>query len=204
MRQEIEHLKSLIDLASVIMSDGIELVDLGNNWRGLCPFHTERTPSFIVHKDFNRYRCWGCGAAGDIFDWLRVRKGLSFKQALQFLRGTIATVDDSTTTKSSIPESIHANKYRNFQQQIDENQEKLKITNGLTMYFGLKLYNNWMDSKNGCIEPSVFYTRNHYYEYLLGELDSERSAILHRIIGLKKERSQALKQEYQKVGRLQR
>jgi len=111
MRQEIEQLKSRIDLASVIISDGIELVDVGNNWRGLCPFHVEKTPSFFVQKDYNRYRCWGCGAAGDIFDWLRLKKHMNFSQALHFLEGNTALsrksnkADFSEEYKWSIPEN---------------------------------------------------------------------------------------------------
>ncbi|GAB4368182.1 MAG: toprim domain-containing protein [Kiloniellaceae bacterium] len=52
---------------------------------GLCPFHQEKTPSFTVREDRGRYRCFGCGAAGDVIDYLRQAHGMSFRDAVQRL-----------------------------------------------------------------------------------------------------------------------
>src|SRR3954462_11387033 len=75
-------LKASIPLATVIS----EMVDLKRNGRhsvGLCPFHQERTPSFQVYED--HFHCFGCGAQGDVFDWLMATRRISFPEAVQRL-----------------------------------------------------------------------------------------------------------------------
>lgn len=54
---------------------------------GLCPFHTERTPSFEVNDGKGLYHCWGCGEAGDALRFLQEKEGLSFRDAYQALAG---------------------------------------------------------------------------------------------------------------------
>ena len=57
--------------ASLVLSDVVQrhlaLRRVGRNWVGLCPFHAERSGSFNVRDETGRYRCFGCGAAGDVF-----------------------------------------------------------------------------------------------------------------------------------------
>ena len=52
---------------------------------GLCPFHTEKTPSFSVHAGLQIYKCFGCGQSGDVFNFLMELQGLTFYEALQTL-----------------------------------------------------------------------------------------------------------------------
>ena len=54
---------------------------------GLCPFHTEKTPSFSVHAGLQIYKCFGCGQSGDVFNFLMELQGLTFYEALQTLAG---------------------------------------------------------------------------------------------------------------------
>jgi hypothetical protein len=72
-----------IDLVSLAQAEGIQLRRSGQNWQGLCPFHSEKMPSFTV-KD-NHFRCFGCGAHGDALDFIQQLRGFSFREACQYL-----------------------------------------------------------------------------------------------------------------------
>lgn len=63
----------------------VELKRAGRNLKGLCPFHNERTPSFIVSPDKNIYHCFGCNAGGDIFEFVMKMDGMDFREALERL-----------------------------------------------------------------------------------------------------------------------
>ena len=56
----LEELKARLDIVDVI-SDYIELKRAGQNYKGLCPFHSEKTPSFMVNPGKQRFHCFGCG-----------------------------------------------------------------------------------------------------------------------------------------------
>ena len=80
----IAELKQNIDLVSVVESAGVELHQRGTRHVGLCPFHTERTPSFFVFND-HRFKCFSCQESGDVIDFVRKLHGLSFQDALRHL-----------------------------------------------------------------------------------------------------------------------
>jgi DNA primase len=61
----LEDIKSKIDIVEFI-SDYVHLKKAGQNWKGLCPFHSEKTPSFMVNQSKQRFHCFGCGVGGDI------------------------------------------------------------------------------------------------------------------------------------------
>jgi len=62
-----------------------ELKRAGKEWRGLCPFHSERTPSFFVNQDKGVFRCHGCLEGGDVITFIQKAEGLGFKDALAHL-----------------------------------------------------------------------------------------------------------------------
>ena len=72
---------------SAIIGQTVDLRKEGHEFAGCCPFHSEKTPSFKVYAD--HYHCFGCGAHGDIFDWLEKRQGMSFPDAIRHLGGTV-------------------------------------------------------------------------------------------------------------------
>lgn len=80
----IEEIKSRIDIVDLI-SDYVELKRAGQNYKGLCPFHAERTPSFIVSPDKQIYHCFGCGEGGNIFSFIMRHDNVTFPEALRFL-----------------------------------------------------------------------------------------------------------------------
>ncbi len=58
---------------------------VGKNYSGLCPFHDERTPSFIVDTNRQRFKCFGCGESGDVLDFVQKIHGADFKGSLSIL-----------------------------------------------------------------------------------------------------------------------
>ena len=83
-RELIQRIKDATDLAELV-GQVVRLRRQGNAWTGLCPFHSERTPSFSVVPDKGFYHCFGCNAHGDAFTWLMEREGLSFAEAKEQL-----------------------------------------------------------------------------------------------------------------------
>lgn len=80
----IEQIKERINLADYV-GRTVQLQKSGRNLRGLCPFHQEKTPSFFVFPDSNRWHCFGCGRGGDIFNFVMEQQGLDFRGALEEL-----------------------------------------------------------------------------------------------------------------------
>ncbi len=76
--------RSRADIVEVI-SEYLPLKKAGKNYRCLCPFHTEKTPSFMVNGDKQVFHCFGCGVGGDIFGFVMKSENLSFPQAVKVL-----------------------------------------------------------------------------------------------------------------------
>lgn len=80
----INDLRASVDIVDVI-SEYVQLKKKGRNYFGLCPFHGENTPSFSVAPDKQIYRCFGCGAGGNVFSFLMDLEGLPFIEVVQLL-----------------------------------------------------------------------------------------------------------------------
>jgi len=74
-----------IDLLSVVQREGIQLTSRGKYHTGLCPFHSEKSPSFIVNTDKNRFNCYGCHEFGDPVDFIQKYHAFTFPEALSYL-----------------------------------------------------------------------------------------------------------------------
>ena len=83
-RAFIDDLLSRIDIIEVI-GNVIQLKKHGNGYKGLCPFHSENTPSFNVSNTKQFYHCFGCSASGDVIKFLREHDGLTFMEAIEKL-----------------------------------------------------------------------------------------------------------------------
>lgn len=81
---QIQQVKEATDILEII-GQRIELKRAGRNHHGLCPFHSEKTPSFFVSPDLQRYKCFGCGESGDVFNFLEQYEGMTFSEALRYL-----------------------------------------------------------------------------------------------------------------------
>jgi len=96
---EIELIKEKINVVDLI-SEYLPLKKAGVNFKGSCPFHQEKTPSFMVSPERGIFHCFGCGVGGDIFKFLMEKEGIEFKEALEIL----AQKAGVTLKRSSAPD----------------------------------------------------------------------------------------------------
>ena len=80
----IDRVKSAADLVQIV-GEHVKLRKSGSNFIGLCPFHSEKTPSFHVHAERQFFYCFGCHAKGDVIHFVERMEGLSFADALRWL-----------------------------------------------------------------------------------------------------------------------
>lgn len=80
----VAQIKSRLSIADVVMQY-TKLTRAGSSFKGRCPFHTEKTPSFMVSPERGTYHCFGCGVHGDIFTFVQEIDGVDFKGALKML-----------------------------------------------------------------------------------------------------------------------
>lgn len=79
--------RTIIDAADIIdvISDTVTLKKRGANWQGLCPFHSEKSPSFVVSQSKQVFKCFGCGKSGDVVTFVREAENIGFVDALRVL-----------------------------------------------------------------------------------------------------------------------
>lgn len=80
----VEQIKARLTVVDVV-SQYVKLARAGASYKGRCPFHSEKTPSFIVSPDRGTYHCFGCGVGGDILTFVQEIEGIDFKGALKIL-----------------------------------------------------------------------------------------------------------------------
>lgn len=78
----IDDIKDRLDIVEEIKRY-VTLQQAGGRWKGLCPFHQEKTPSFFVFPDSARFKCFGCGAAGDILDFVMRYEGWNMNETIR-------------------------------------------------------------------------------------------------------------------------
>lgn len=83
-RTQIDEIRNRLSIVDVV-SDVVSLKRAGNTHKGLCPFHSEKTPSFNVSDDRGLFKCFGCGESGDIFAFVMKTQGIGFAEALREL-----------------------------------------------------------------------------------------------------------------------
>lgn len=83
-KHTIEQIRDRSDVVEVVGAY-VDLKRAGTNYKGLCPFHKERTPSFIVSPDRQTFHCFGCGKGGNVFNFLMEMDGVSFPEAVREL-----------------------------------------------------------------------------------------------------------------------
>jgi len=84
MNQFTETVRRSADIVRVV-SDYMSLKGAGSALKGLCPFHSEKTPSFSVHREKQIFHCFGCGAGGDVFAFIMLAEKVSFPEAVRIV-----------------------------------------------------------------------------------------------------------------------
>lgn len=81
---QVEQVKSKTDIVEII-GERVTLKKAGRHFKGLCPFHSEKSPSFIVSPERQSFKCFGCSEGGDVISFLQKYDGMSFLEALEML-----------------------------------------------------------------------------------------------------------------------
>ena len=131
----LQEIKDRIDIVDLI-SDYVLLKKAGQNWKGLCPFHAEKTPSFTVSPAKQIYHCFGCGDGGDIFTFLVRSENLTFPEALRTLAKragvTLKVTRKDTVSKgeNEILLAIHRDAVVFYQQNLAKNARAVEYLRG--------------------------------------------------------------------------
>ena len=116
-KETIDQVLMRNDIVSLI-SSYISLQRAGSNMKGLCPFHSEKTPSFTVYPQDGSFYCFGCGAGGNAISFIRKRENLDYPDAVEFLanRAGITIIRDESDKRLDTP---RYDRKRLFQMNVD-------------------------------------------------------------------------------------
>ena len=138
----IEEIRSRSDIVEVISAFGVQLKRSGSSsFKGLCPFHQEKTPSFHVDTARQSYHCFGCGKGGDVFRFFMDKENVDFVNAVQILASRCGVI---------IPEK----EYSGAQRQVQGERERLLAVNAEFSKFFCKILE---DNPNS---PGANYLKN--------------------------------------------
>src|SRR3989344_5533886 len=126
----VEQIKYKLDLVE-FLKGYIELKPAGKNQKASCPFHKEKTPSFMVSPDRQLWRCFGCGEGGDVFQFLMRHDNLEFYEALQVLAEKAGV--DLRRTSSADQRQLNV-LYDTVNAAKEIFQQKLKTSKAATEY----------------------------------------------------------------------
>lgn len=103
-RSKIEEIKQKLDIVTVVQEYVPALKRSGRNYFAPCPFHNEKTPSFSVNEDIQRYKCFGCGESGDVIKFIEKMEGIDFRKAFEMSAEKAGVKIDKTNFKGDSKE----------------------------------------------------------------------------------------------------
>ncbi len=120
--EKINEIKNAADIVDLI-SESVVLKKAGRNHIGLCPFHSEKTPSFTVSYEKQIFYCFGCATGGNVFAFLMKKEGLSFPEAVKYIAGKygVNIPDDAMTPEQK--------------QKISEKENLLSVNKQAMIFF---------------------------------------------------------------------
>ena len=122
----IDDLRMHADIVQVIQ-EYVSLRKTGATYKGLCPFHSEKTPSFHVNRDKGFFHCFGCSVGGDVFKFLELQEKMGFQDAVRHLAGKFGI---------PIPESVGSDESKS---DAAERESILKVQERAAEYFRAQL-----------------------------------------------------------------
>ena len=172
----IDEVRDRTDIVEVV-SQSVALKKVGKNYKGLCPFHSEKTPSFTVSPEKRIYHCFGCGAGGNIFKFVMETQNISFLEAVRkFSQNAGISIPQPDAGHLSVP--------------INKEREALKKTNELAASYFYSLFN---DAETG-LEARNYLKRRHFTGDILDQYQ----------IGWSAQGWKGLTKHFQKTGNLSR
>jgi len=118
---DLDEIRARSDIVEVV-SQYVALKRTGKNFKGLCPFHAEKTPSFTVNPSLQRWRCFGCGLYGDVFDFIMRIENVTFVEAARLLAERLGLEFHTTGSASA-------------QQQKDRREQILQVNRIAAQFF---------------------------------------------------------------------
>lgn len=140
MVNQVEEVKNKVDIVSLI-SEYIEVKKAGRNYKANCPFHGEKTASFMISPELQMYKCFGCGKHGDCFSFLEEHEGMEFGEALKYLADKVGiklvqTKTNEVSEKEKII-SINNDVFNFYKYALDKHPKSKKVLEYLTKDRGL-------------------------------------------------------------------
>jgi DNA primase len=119
---KIEEVRERVDIIALVQRHGVELKKSGKSYKGRCPFHQEKTPSFYVFPDGKRFKCFGCQAGGDAISFVQRLLGKPFVETVKDLAKELGidiegAVDPATKEKAQLKEATDL-AARHFQERL--------------------------------------------------------------------------------------
>lgn len=102
-QDQIEEIKLKTNIVDIV-GEYVDLKKSGTNYKGLCPFHNEKTPSFMVSAEIQIFKCFGCGVGGDVYKFLMEIEKIEFVEALKILADKAGVKLEQTKTFSTFKE----------------------------------------------------------------------------------------------------
>ena len=198
---QIEEIKDRLDVAQVI-EKYVKLKKTGKNFSGLCPFHTEKTPSFIVSPDLQRYKCFGCGETGDIFNFIQKIENVDFPESLEKLakEAGVMLEKKKTNYKYKVLEEINYNAAKYYYNELkkDKNALQYLLDRGVTKKsikeFGIGyapqrpklreyLFKTKKYNKNDLVNSGLFNikegkTKEKFYDRIMFPIRSKKGSVI--------------------------
>lgn len=172
---KIDEIQAAGDIVSTV-SRYVSLKKAGKNFKGLCPFHKEKTPSFIVSPEKQIYHCFGCGKGGNVFNFIMAMENISYVEAIRRMAGDLGIpiperYSEQNKHKSSEYENLYlANKITNeyfckpFPANVRKYLDNRKLKEETIKTFSIGFAPNKWD---GLINTANFKTvKNDFYEEL--------------------------------------
>src|SRR5215470_17663574 len=127
MNNFTETVRNSADIVRVV-SDYVSLKGAGNAFKGLCPFHSEKTPSFSVHREKQFFHCFGCGVGGDVFSFVMLAEKVSFPESVRIV-----------AEKCGVPIPASNADGRDDDKKFDQRKQLFEIYERAAAYFQQRL-----------------------------------------------------------------